>query len=109
MENFSRNLSRNLSRSVSTAVDRSKVWRRAAYGGFDGGRSVKTIRLGEDNHTWFGKIKNAFNFTKSRKHDKDTSKARRSSKIASSNDEFQSRLLSEIYKSMSSTHELSRS
>ncbi|KAK1423464.1 hypothetical protein QVD17_18767 [Tagetes erecta] len=109
MENFTRSLSRSLSRSVSSSVDRNKVWRRTTYGGFDGGRSVKTVRLGEDKHGVFWKVKNMFNFNNNKKHDKDTSKARRSSKIAASSDEFQNRLLVEIYKNMSSTHELSTS
>ncbi|KAK1423465.1 hypothetical protein QVD17_18768 [Tagetes erecta] len=107
MEKFTRSLSRSFSRSVSTSVDRNKVWRRTTYGGFDGGRSVKTVRLGNENRSGFWKIKNVFNFNKSKKCEKDASKAHRSSKIANSNDEFESRLLSEIYKNMSSTRELS--
>ncbi|KAL8248846.1 hypothetical protein R6Q59_005714 [Mikania micrantha] len=106
MENFTRSISRNLSRSVSSSVDRNKVWRRT-YGGFDGGRSIKTIRLGDDNHGAFWKIKKMFDFNISKRHEKDASNVRRSSKIANSNDEFQSRLIFEIYKNMSSTHELS--
>lgn len=101
MEYFSRSLSRSLSRSVSSSVDANKVWRRTTYGGFDGGRSMKTVCLGEENKSRFSKIKKMFSFTNSKKHGKDTLKARRSSKIASSNDEFQSRLLVEIYKNMS--------
>ncbi|KAK1423466.1 hypothetical protein QVD17_18769 [Tagetes erecta] len=104
MENFTRSLSRRISRSVSTSVDRNRLWRSTTYGG---GRSIKTVRLGDDNHGWFWNIKNMFSFSNSKKHGKDTSKTQRSSKIASSNDEFQSRLLSEIYKNMSSVHELS--
>ncbi|MFS8016812.1 hypothetical protein Hanom_Chr15g01372951 [Helianthus anomalus] len=105
MENFTRSLSKSLSRSVSTSVDRNKVWRTRANADFDDGRSINTVHLGEDSHGGFWKIKNIFNFNNSRKHKKDTSKAHQ--KIASSSDEFQSRLLSEIYKNMSSTHELS--
>ncbi|PWA63178.1 hypothetical protein CTI12_AA356590 [Artemisia annua] len=111
MENFtrsfSRSLSRGFSRSVSTSVDANRMWRRTTYGAFDGGRSIKTVRLGEDNHGKFWRIKNMFNFTSSKKQGKDTSKTRRSSKIASSEDEFQNRLLFEIYKNMSSNRELS--
>ncbi|KAL8229257.1 hypothetical protein R6Q57_014157 [Mikania cordata] len=107
MENFTRSLSRSLSRSISTSVDRNKVWRRTTYGAFDGGRSVKTIRLGEDNNGGFWKIKKLFNFNNSKKHGKYVTKTQRSSNIASSGDEFQKRLLYEIYKNMSSTHELS--
>ncbi|KAJ0843688.1 hypothetical protein HanRHA438_Chr15g0694041 [Helianthus annuus] len=108
MENFTRSLSISFSRSVSSSVDRNKVWRRTAYSGFDGRRSVKTVRLGDDNHDKFWKIKNMFNFNKSRKHGKDTSTSHQSLKnIAGSSDEFQNRLLYEIYKNMSSAHELS--
>ncbi|KAI3665563.1 hypothetical protein L6452_44190 [Arctium lappa] len=103
MENLSRSFSRNLSRSVSSFADANRVWRRTGNGGFDGGRSMKTVQLGEDNHGRFWKIKKMFNFTNSKKH---TSKSTRSSKIASSEDEFQNRLLFEIYKNMSSTREL---
>jgi hypothetical protein len=71
------------------------------------GRCKKTVRLGEDNHGKFWRIKKMFNFTNSKTQGKDTSKARRSSKIASSEDEFQNRLLFEIYKNMSSNRELS--
>uniref|UniRef100_A0A251TC67 Uncharacterized protein n=1 Tax=Helianthus annuus TaxID=4232 RepID=A0A251TC67_HELAN len=66
MENFTRSLSKSLSRSVSSSVDRNKVWRRTAYSGFDGRRSVKTVRLGDYNHDKFWKIKNMFNFNKSK-------------------------------------------
>ncbi|KAI3502937.1 hypothetical protein L2E82_43804 [Cichorium intybus] len=107
MENFTRSLSRSLSRSVSSSVDANRVWRRTANQGYDGGRSMRTVRLGEENHGRFSKIKKIFSFIGSKKHQKDASKPRRSSKIASSNDEFQSRLLVEIYKNMSSVHELS--
>ena len=90
MENFtrsfSRSLSRGFSRSVSTSVDANRVWRRTTYGAFDGGRSIKTVRLGEDNHGKFWMMKNMFNFTNSKKQGKDTSKARRSTKNASSED-----------------------
>ncbi|KAL4568873.1 hypothetical protein LXL04_024490 [Taraxacum kok-saghyz] len=106
MENFTRSLSRSFSRSVSSSVDANRVWRRTTHGGFDGGRSMRIVRLGEDNNDMFSKIKKMFNFRSSKKHEKDASKARRSSKIASSNDEFQSRLLVEIYKNMSSINEL---
>ncbi|GJX82558.1 hypothetical protein Tco_0871864 [Tanacetum coccineum] len=102
MEKFTR----SLSRSVSTSVDANRVWRRTTYKEFDGGRSIKTVRLGDDNHGKLWKIKRMFNFTQSKTHGKDASKARRSSKIASSEDEFQNRLLFEIYKNMSSNHEL---
>ncbi|CAH1413484.1 unnamed protein product [Lactuca virosa] len=102
MENFTR----SLSRSLSSSVDANRVWRRTTHGGFDGGRSMRTIYLGEDNHGRFSKIKKMFNFIGSKKNGKDASKARPSSKISSSNDEFQSRLLVEIYKNMSSIHEL---
>ncbi|KAL8248849.1 hypothetical protein R6Q59_005717 [Mikania micrantha] len=97
----------NFSRSVSSSVDRNKVWMRTTNERFDGRRSIRTIHLGEDNHGAFWKIKKMFNFNNSKKYGKDTSKARQSSKIASSSDEFQSRLLNEIYKNMSSTLELS--
>ncbi|KAI3699465.1 hypothetical protein L2E82_43802 [Cichorium intybus] len=107
MENFARSLSRSLSRSVSSSVDANRVWRRTTHGGYDGGRSMRTVRLGEDNHGRFSKIKKIFSFIGSKKHGKEASNARRSSKIASSNDEFQNRLLVEIYKNMSSVHELS--
>ncbi|KAI3699464.1 hypothetical protein L2E82_43801 [Cichorium intybus] len=107
MEKLTRNFSRSLSRSVSSSVDANRVWRRSTHGGFEGAKSMRTVRLGEDNQSRFSKIKKFFNFTSSRKHEKDTSKARRSSKIASSSEEFQSRLLTEIYKNMSSNHELS--
>ncbi|KAL8248850.1 hypothetical protein R6Q59_005718 [Mikania micrantha] len=106
MENFTRSLSRSLSRSVSRSADRNKVWKRTTNGGFDGRRSIKSVHLGEDNHGGFWKIKKMFSFNNSKKHNKNTSKARQSSKMASSNDEFQSRLLNEIYKNMSATHEL---
>ncbi|CAH1413485.1 unnamed protein product [Lactuca virosa] len=102
MENFTR----SLSRSVSSSVDANRVWRRTTHRGFDGGRSMRTICLGEDNHGRFSKIKKMFNFIGSKKNGKDASKARRSSKISSSNDEFESRLFVEIYKNMSSIHEL---
>ncbi|KAL7608988.1 hypothetical protein Lser_V15G12539 [Lactuca serriola] len=108
MEKFTRSLSRSLSRSVSSSVDTNRVWRRTTHREFDGGRSIRTVRLGEGNHgSRFSKIKKMFNFINgSKKNGKDASKARRSSKIASSNDEFQNRLLVEIYKNMSSVHEL---
>nr|GEU92893.1 non-heme dioxygenase N-terminal domain-containing protein [Tanacetum cinerariifolium] len=109
MENFTRSVSRSLSRSVLTSVDANRVWRRTTYREFDGGRSMKTVRLGDDNHGKLWKIKRMFNFTQSKTHGKDASKARRSSKIASSEDEFQSGLLFEIYKNMSSNHELIKS
>nr|KAJ0217014.1 hypothetical protein LSAT_V11C300132630 [Lactuca sativa] len=102
MENFTR----SLSGSVWSSVDANRVWRRTTHGGFDGGRSMRTVRLGEDNHGRFSKIKKMFNFISSKKNGKDASKAYRSSKISSSNDEFQNRLLVEIYKNMSSIHEL---
>ncbi|MFS8033631.1 hypothetical protein Hanom_Chr17g01571831 [Helianthus anomalus] len=106
MEKFSRSLSRSLSRSVSSSVDTNKAWRRTPHGGFDGGKSMKTIRLGEHNDAGFSKIKKMFNFTKSKNRENDTSKVRRSSKIASSSDAFQNRLLYEIYKNTSSNDEL---
>ncbi|KAJ9564386.1 hypothetical protein OSB04_000352 [Centaurea solstitialis] len=102
MENFSRSVSKNLSRSVSSFSDANKVWRRTADEGFDGRRSIRTVHLGEDNRGRFWKIKKMFNFTNSKKDTKST----RSSKIAGSEDEFQNRLLFEIYKNMSSTREL---
>ncbi|KAL4556049.1 hypothetical protein LXL04_038687 [Taraxacum kok-saghyz] len=106
MESFTRSLSRSLSRSVSSSTDANRIWRRSTHGDFDGGRSMRTVRLGEDNNGGFSKFKKMFNFMSSKKHKKDTSNARRSAKIASSNDEFQSRLLVEIYKNMSSINEL---
>lgn len=107
MENFTRNFSRNLSRSVSSSVDANRVWRTSTYGGFEGGRSMRTVRLGEENNAKFSIIKKMFNFRSSKKDEKKVPKAGRSSKIASSDEEFQSRLLAEIYKNMSSNHELS--
>ena len=71
------------------------------------GEEHKDSPLGEDNHGKFWRIKKMFNFTNFKKQGKDTSKARRSSKIASSENEFQNRLLFEIYKNMSSNRELS--
>lgn len=107
MEKITRSLSRSLSRSVSSSVDTNRVWRRTTHREFDGGRSIRTVRLGEDSHGRFSKIKKMFNFINgSKKSGIEASKSRRSSKIASSNDEFQNRLLVEIYKNMSSVHEL---
>ncbi|KAL8200496.1 hypothetical protein R6Q57_011835 [Mikania cordata] len=102
MENFSR----SLSKSVSSSVDANKVWRRTTHDGFDGGKSMKSIRLGEHNDGRFGRVKKMFNFSKSKNQEKDLSKPRGSSKIASSNEEFQNRLLIEIYKNTSFNHEL---
>ncbi|CAI9276608.1 unnamed protein product [Lactuca saligna] len=73
---------------------------------FNGGRSMRTVDLGEDNHARFSKIKKSFNcINDSKKSGIDASKSHRSSKISSSNNELQNKWLVEIYKNMSSVHE----
>ncbi|KAD3640815.1 hypothetical protein E3N88_30038 [Mikania micrantha] len=68
MENFSRSLSRSLSKSVSSSVDANKVWRRTTHDGFDGAKSMKSIRLGEYNDGRFGRVKKMFNFNSTETH-----------------------------------------
>ncbi|KAJ9564385.1 hypothetical protein OSB04_000351 [Centaurea solstitialis] len=103
MENVSRSFSRSYSSSVSSSTDTNGLRRRTKNGGYDGSKSTKTVRLGEENHGRFGKIKKLFNFNSSKKlfnfniskkHEKDTSN------IVCPEDDFQSRILFEIYKNM---------
>ncbi|KAI3665562.1 hypothetical protein L6452_44189 [Arctium lappa] len=108
-----------LTRSFSTtSVDINKAWRRKIYdGGVDSSpdhRNIKTTRFGETHHGRFWKIKKLFNRHRGSEEQevaavgkKSKSKSHRSSNIAGSRDEFESRLMLEIYKNMSSTQELS--
>ncbi|KAI3669655.1 hypothetical protein L6452_40974 [Arctium lappa] len=100
MENLSRSISRSLSRSVSSSLNVNKFWRRRSYDGrFDGRRSVRTAQLGE-SRSMFWKIKNLFTLARSQQHgfgSKTTSKPR---PVSDSKDDFQNRMLFEIYKNM---------
>ncbi|PWA71906.1 hypothetical protein CTI12_AA272960 [Artemisia annua] len=108
-----------LTRSFSTtSVDINKAWRRKVYDGRvdgspDGRKDMKTATLGESHHSRFWKIKKFFKPDGSSKEEdsesakKTKQKSHRSSKIAGSREEFESRLMSEIYKNMSASHELS--
>lgn len=108
-----------LTRSFSTTtVDINKAWRRKVYDGrVDGSperrKDMKTATLGESHHSRFWKIKKFFKPDESSKEQDSESakktkpKSHRSSKIAGSREEFERRLMSEIYKNMSASHELS--
>ncbi|CAH1413492.1 unnamed protein product [Lactuca virosa] len=112
-----------LTRSFSTStVDINKAWRRKIYDGkIDGSpdhrKDMKTVKFGESRHGRLWKIKKLFHLDGgSDEHDqvdevadggmKSKSKPHQS-KIAESKDKFESRLMLEIYKNMSASHELS--
>ncbi|KAI3502932.1 hypothetical protein L2E82_43799 [Cichorium intybus] len=113
----------SLTRSFSTStVDINKAWRRKVYDGkVDGSpdhrKDMKTAKFGESRHGRLWKIKKLFHLDgrSSDEHEVDevAEGAKKSklkphqSKIADSRDKFESRLMLEIYKNMSASHELS--
>lgn len=105
----------SLTRSFSTTtVDINKAWRRKVYDGkFEGSpdhrKDIKTARFGDGGHRGrFWKIKKLFNFDRAAPEKQDQSKKSKSkSKTSGSGDDFEIRLMSEIYKNFSASHELS--
>ncbi|KAK1422113.1 hypothetical protein QVD17_25002 [Tagetes erecta] len=87
---------------LTNSVDVNKVWRRRSYevstveGSSDKRKNMKTARFGGGSSR-LSKIKKLFNMG---------SDEHRSSKIAASSSDFQSRLLVEIHKNTSASHEL---
>ncbi|MFS7973459.1 hypothetical protein Hanom_Chr09g00856771 [Helianthus anomalus] len=99
-----------MAKFLTTSVDVNKVWRRKGYdisveGSPDRRKSMKTVRFG-DGHSRFSKIKKLFNMGSDEHASSRAKKDQRSTKIADSNGEFQSRLLREIHKNTSQSHEL---
>ncbi|KAL8250897.1 hypothetical protein R6Q59_034590 [Mikania micrantha] len=88
-----------------------KIWRRKGYnvsidGSPDQRKNMKTVRFGE-SHSRFSKIKKLFNMGSDHEHEPCRAKKdQRSPKVAKSSVEFQSRLLREIHKNTSVSHEL---
>ncbi|MFS8033642.1 hypothetical protein Hanom_Chr17g01571951 [Helianthus anomalus] len=106
-----------LTRSFSTtSVDINKAWRSKVYDGkVDGSpdlrKDMKTARFGDQSHHGrFSKIKKLFNLDRASEQ-QDASSSKKKTKLKSkgsgSKDEFESRLIFEIYKNMSASHELS--
>ncbi|KAK1439082.1 hypothetical protein QVD17_04897 [Tagetes erecta] len=92
----------SLTRSFSTSSsDINRAWRNKVYDGKveagspDLRKDVKTARFGESKHGRFRKIKKFFNFKSSK------------TSSGSTDHDFESRLMLEIYKNMSASHELS--
>ncbi|KAJ9564382.1 hypothetical protein OSB04_000348 [Centaurea solstitialis] len=101
-----------LTRSFSTtSADINKAWRRKVYdGGVDNSpdqRNIKTAKFGESHHGRFWKLKRLFSFDRGSEEQevatsskKSKSKFHRSSSIAGSRMEFESRLMLEMYKNI---------
>lgn len=95
---------------LTNSVDVNKVWRRKSYDisvdvSPDRRKNMKTIRIGE-NHSTFSKFKKLFNMGSDERASSRAKKDKRSKKIADSSQEFQNRLLIEIHKNASASHEL---
>ncbi|KAD3640812.1 hypothetical protein R6Q59_003498 [Mikania micrantha] len=108
-----------LTRSFSTtSVDINKGWRRKVYDGKTDGcitpdlrkDHMKTARFGETHHGRFWKIKKLLFNLDPPSEQQQSNKIKHKSKISRSNynnDEFENRLMYEIYKNLSASHELS--
>ncbi|KAI3669656.1 hypothetical protein L6452_40975 [Arctium lappa] len=99
-----------MERFLTTSVDVNKVWRRKTYNVNvedtpDRRKNMKTVRFGE-SHGRFSKIKKMFNMGSQEKSSSRAKKDHQSTKIAGSSKEFQNRLLLEIHKNASASHEL---
>ncbi|KAF5778731.1 hypothetical protein HanRHA438_Chr12g0562201 [Helianthus annuus] len=103
-----------LTRSFSTtSVDINKAWRSKVYddGSPDLRKDMKTARFGDQSHHGrFSKIKKLFNLDRALEQQQEASSSKKKTKLKSkgsgSRDEFESRLIFEIYKNMSASHEL---